>query len=42
MALCAEPQPDLRPAHDVDPDHIHLPFLTARIFHIDFLVIMTK
>jgi hypothetical protein len=42
MALCAEPQPDLRPAHDVDPDHIHLPFLTIRIFHIDFLVILTE
>jgi hypothetical protein len=42
MALCAEPPPDLRPAHEVDPDHIRLPFLTARIFHIDFVVIMTK
>lgn len=21
-ALCAEPQPDLRPVHEVDPDHI--------------------
>jgi hypothetical protein len=42
MALCAEPQPNLRPPHDVDPGHTCLPFLTVRIFHIDFLVIMTK
>jgi hypothetical protein len=32
MALCAEPQPDLRPAHDVDPDHIHLPFSLLEYF----------